>query len=420
MGRSVSSGRPTPRLIARSARMSLILQQQWLAYFRVGITMGIGLPSRTQPTISIWSSVTWTPVVPVDAYCFTAVRRGDVRALQKGFSTGNFGVYDIMPNGSSLLHVAVQCNHFEVVAMLLEQGAKVNVTNDVGDTALHEAVKYAVDLVIVDVLLRHGADILLCNRFGKTPLHTFFNGISRELLMRNLEYLDVNAIDDRGMTIAHYVAWTRESTIQDFNKVMTAELSLQTDGFDRSFLHLAAQRGNVALVAELCKALKEHGFPRPDVFGRGVQHYGAESSRAPQVIDVLVANGFHLSAHDRAGRTVLDYAAFCDNTKAIKYLTKMSKINTNGVPSHRDPDGEISHSSAEQANDSRVVEDLSQPSSLSLEVNQSQGSPVTHPESDMHDEIYLYDLLMLDQRICTIFTKLLLPCLLALAAFAYR
>jgi ankyrin repeat protein len=416
MARGKLSGRLDRRFNAHSAKMSLILQQHWLAHFRVVLTIGIGLPSRCQPNLSLWSIITCTPVVPFDADCFSAVRRGDVLALVEGFNAGTFGIFDIMPNGSSLLHVAVQRNQLAIVTMLLRQGAKVNMTNDMGDTALHEAVKYAVDPAIVEVLLQHGADLLSCNRFGKTPLHTFFNETSRRLLMQSQDYLELDTVDDRGMTVAHYVAWTRESTIEELKRVRTAGLSLRSDGFDRSILHLAAQRGNVNIVTELCKAPNRHELSKPDIFGRGVQHYATESSRAPQIIDVLVANGFDLSVHDQLGRTAVHHAAFCDNLEAIKHLMRMSDSPQHNILSHRDLEGKTPYSLAKQAGASEVVEYLLQHAPLSCEVQQTEELLIMRTGLDMRNGLCLYEFFILGRKIYDICAKLLLPCLLMIAA----
>jgi hypothetical protein len=57
-------------------------------------------------------------------------------------------------------------NHKHVVQFLLEQGAKVNMTDSKGDTALHDAARFGHDDV-VKMLLSKGADFTIGNRQGK-------------------------------------------------------------------------------------------------------------------------------------------------------------------------------------------------------------------------------------------------------------
>eukprot|EP00002_Diphylleia_rotans_P037088 TRINITY_DN8251_c0_g1_i1.p1 TRINITY_DN8251_c0_g1~~TRINITY_DN8251_c0_g1_i1.p1 ORF type:complete len:787 (-),score=145.74 TRINITY_DN8251_c0_g1_i1:294-2654(-) len=73
-------------------------------------------------------------------------------------------------NGNTTLHYAVISSAKDIVAQLLNEGAKANTPNDQKDTPLHLA-SYLGDLSVVHVLLQYRAD---CNRQGfqgMTPLH---------------------------------------------------------------------------------------------------------------------------------------------------------------------------------------------------------------------------------------------------------
>ncbi len=70
--------------------------------------------------------------------------------------------------GNTPLHMAA-FGETEIVKLLLEQGADVNAVNDAGETPLHKAVQYP-EYEIVRELLRHGADKNRHNAQGLTPM----------------------------------------------------------------------------------------------------------------------------------------------------------------------------------------------------------------------------------------------------------
>lgn len=98
-----------------------------------------------------------------------AVKRGDVETARRLLKAG------VHPNGrdywqDSALLQAVEADHFELVTLLLEQGAEINVTGR-GFTPLGLAVKNN-NLPMVRLLLRAGADPDRKNDDGNTPLHS--------------------------------------------------------------------------------------------------------------------------------------------------------------------------------------------------------------------------------------------------------
>ena len=77
-----------------------------------------------------------------------------------------------MPNISldTALHTAARVNNLEVVQILLQHGADINMPNISLDTALHTAARVN-NLEVVQTLLEYGADINMLNRSWDTPLH---------------------------------------------------------------------------------------------------------------------------------------------------------------------------------------------------------------------------------------------------------
>lgn len=68
------------------------------------------------------------------------------------------------------LYYAVENGNFEFVKLLVNHGAKVDITSHINDTPLHASAEYN-DVEITSYLLKHGADIQKRNSYGRTVLH---------------------------------------------------------------------------------------------------------------------------------------------------------------------------------------------------------------------------------------------------------
>ena len=187
-------------------------------------------------------------------------------------------------------------------------------------TPLHCAIALCNDYDVARVLLENDADLHNRNGDGKTPLHTFSSHVSEQILCCHGDLVDFFARDSRGMSIAHYLAWSSKTSQKTFKKYHTrSNFNLSTrDRERRSMLHFAAQRGNVAIIRYIIGAVENLGINHKDCRGRTALHYGAESKRARDTIMTLIAFGADINAQDHEGRSVLNYAEKLRNLAAVE------------------------------------------------------------------------------------------------------
>jgi hypothetical protein len=103
--------------------------------------------------------------------------------------------------GATPLHSAVMNGHIEIVRLLLQNGAEVNVRNIYGYTPLHWAAIFG-HVDILHLLVENGADLEAQNNYGQRALHcaALFGRLPfiQELISRY--HVDINARDNDGRT----------------------------------------------------------------------------------------------------------------------------------------------------------------------------------------------------------------------------
>ena len=76
----------------------------------------------------------------------------------------------VLPSGGPALHAAIAKDDSELMRILVEGGADVDVRNRFGDPALHAAIA-GDDLEMLMILVEAGANVDTKNRFGDPALH---------------------------------------------------------------------------------------------------------------------------------------------------------------------------------------------------------------------------------------------------------
>lgn len=175
-----------------------------------------------------------------------------------------------------------------------------------------------------ELLLQHGADASTRDVEQKTPLHTFFNDAVSTALLDNRNMINKLDSDHDGMTVLHYAAWSSRTTPAHISHFLESQpiLSNAPDKRGRRLIHLASERGNIALLNYLCEHDPASSISLLDAAGCTPMHYAARSKRVG-AIDLLISKGADMNAISQNGRTILHEAAARDNIAAIEHIFEL-------------------------------------------------------------------------------------------------
>jgi ankyrin repeat protein len=179
---------------------------------------------------------------------------------------------------TTALHLASQLNDDVTVKILLDRGANINLTDELGQNALHLALanfKVRVNMELVKLLIDKGIDVEARNHYGATSLFVCCTKGHYDALVILLEN--------------------------------GASVNAKNYG-NRSPLHTAVFMRNYNCV----KVLLDHGADINAVFdvGKTVLHAAFEGTPSPdvEVIKLLLSRGVDANKRDRYQQTALDHA----------------------------------------------------------------------------------------------------------------
>ncbi|KAL8816609.1 MAG: hypothetical protein Q9223_004414, partial [Gallowayella weberi] len=271
-------------------------------------------------------SLDYPRIVSRDSKVFQLAKTGDVEGMKAMFSAGLATPRDTTVYGVSLLHTAARSRHLDLMRLLIQEGANVNVPDEDGDVPLHGALAFADNYEAVRLLIASGADLANQSIDSRTPLHTIFNNTIGQVLQA-ADVIEQTAGDFTGMSISHFIAWSSKSTVLDFQRGRMHNLTdlWAPDTSGRTCLHLAASRGNLGILEYLLERAMTHQVRGTDLQGLSPLHYAVRSTRVGPVVDLLLAKGGDILAKDHSGCNILHHAAKWNNLEAVK------KVLTLGV-----------------------------------------------------------------------------------------
>ncbi|MBN3282741.1 MIB2 ligase, partial [Polyodon spathula] len=210
-------------------------------------------------------------------------------------------------DGDTALHYTAFGNQAEVARLLLSKGAGVNLLNTSMCTALHIAVNKGFTEV-VRVLSEHNADINLQDSYGDTPLHDAIAKDFRNIIeiLTDVPNIDFTQQNNRGFNLLHHAALKGNKLAME--KILARARQLadvkKDDGF--SALHLAALNNH----REVAEVLIKEG--RCDVNVRNNRNQTplqlAVTQGHAEMVQLLVTEGADVNVEDEDGDTAVHIA----------------------------------------------------------------------------------------------------------------
>uniref|UniRef100_A0A2K6C1R5 E3 ubiquitin-protein ligase MIB2 n=1 Tax=Macaca nemestrina TaxID=9545 RepID=A0A2K6C1R5_MACNE len=211
--------------------------------------------------------------------------------------------------GNTALHYAALGNQPEVGRVLLNAGCRADAINSTQSTALHVAVQRGF-LEVVRALCEHGCDVNLPDAHSDTPLHsaisagTGASGIVE--VLTEVPNIDVTATNSQGFTLLHHASLKGHSLA--VRKILARARQLvdakKEDGF--TALHLAALNNH----REVAQILIREGRCDVNVRNRKLQsplHLAVQQAHVG-LVPLLVDAGCSVNAEDEEGDTALHVA----------------------------------------------------------------------------------------------------------------
>lgn len=240
-------------------------------------------------------------------------------ALQAGSQNGHLEVIQVLLNhsadveiedkdGDRAVHHAAFGDEPAVIEQLSKAGADLNARNKRRQTALHIAINKG-HLNVVKTLLELSCHPSLQDSEGDTPLHDAISKEQDEMLSQLLDYgADITLTNNNGFNALHHAALKGNPSAM---KILLAKSNRpwiveekKDDGY--TALHLAALNNHVE-IADLLVHMGNANMDKQNVNLQTALHLAVERQHV-QIVKLLVREGANLNIPDKDGDTPLHEA----------------------------------------------------------------------------------------------------------------
>ncbi|CAK9293553.1 unnamed protein product [Gordionus sp. m RMFG-2023] len=227
--------------------------------------------------------------------------------------------------GKAALHLACENGHSDVVDELMANKAYVNIKSKLGITPLHLAALNGYDQLCATLIKKYGASIMSFSLNKKTPLHLAAQAgqvaVCDELLKLGGR---PNLFDTTGHAPIHLAAENNHPNVVKLfllNKPILVKLATQAGN---TCAHIAAIKGSIDVIRELMKfdlkVVTE--YRNKDTLSTPL-HLAAEGGHIA-IIKLLIEAGASPKEENKDGYTPLHLAAKYGRTQVLQTLTSYS------------------------------------------------------------------------------------------------
>jgi ankyrin repeat protein len=198
---------------------------------------------------------------------------------------------------ADLLHLAAEHGSDEIMELLLEINAEIEVRDLRGRTPLHLAAEHG-NCKVVELLLKHGANLNVRDLDKQVPLHLAVRSGNYKTVTRLVSCSQIDATDLRGRTPLHLAA--EHGCFKIVWLLLENAASLEARNLRKQVpLHLAAKRGHYRTVRQLVSRGAQ--IKAKDMIGREPWHLAAEQGHF-KIVELLLPKGAKRTAEDLGGR----------------------------------------------------------------------------------------------------------------------
>ncbi|XP_066571914.1 transient receptor potential cation channel, subfamily N, member 1 [Amia ocellicauda] len=269
--------------------------------------------SRLQQAINKHSKNGWSPLLLAAEQGHTEI----VKILLQNHA--RVDVFD--ENGKAALHLAAENGHEEIVDILLSHKAFVNAKTKLGMTPLHLGAQNGYNKLVRLLVETHMASIDALSLSKQTPLHlAALNGqldVCNSLL--NMK-ADVNATDIHGQSPLHLAAENDHSEVVKLFLKHRPELATLANVEGATCAHIAASKGSVAVIKELLKFSKGGMTSAHNKTNGSSPVHLAAAGGHTEVVKVLLEAGASAAEENAEGMTSIHLAAKNGHTHVLDVL----------------------------------------------------------------------------------------------------
>ncbi|CAM9571834.1 unnamed protein product [Lampetra fluviatilis] len=277
-------------------------------------------PNGAQRALNRQAKNGWTPLM-------VAVEEGRLEVVN--LLLENHARVDVFDeHGKAALHLAAESGRAGVAGELLRRGAFANAKSKLGHTPLHAAAGAGHAALVLLLARTHGAAVDALTLRRRTPLHLAATGGQLDVCRTLLQLTaDVNAADDGGQTALHLAADSGHPSVVALFVERHPALVAVADGRGRTCAHIAAARGSAPVLRQL---LRHH---RPGVTAVRSQASGstplqlAAAGGHAEAVRILLEAGASPAAEDSEGMAAIHLAAKHGHTGVLEALKQRFPFN---------------------------------------------------------------------------------------------